>query len=120
MVLHQQGQLRAADRQIIELEPDFMGGFNTRVGYKGLDLSIIGTFQKGGILNSTLYGSGGYLNNLNTRSGNNVKIDYWTTENTDRMSSKTERSRRRQSKIWQYPGLFRCIVPEDTHHNTWL
>ena len=72
-----------ADRQIIELEPDFMGGFNTRVGYKGLDLIIIGTFQKGGILNSTIYGSGGYLNNLNTRSGNNVKIDYWLPEDTN-------------------------------------
>jgi len=71
-----------ADRQIIELEPDFMGGFNTNVSYKGLDLTIIGTFQKGGILNSTIYGSGGYLNNLNSRSGNNVKIDYWLPDDT--------------------------------------
>jgi TonB-linked SusC/RagA family outer membrane protein len=71
-----------ADRQIIDLEPDFMGGFNTSAGYKGFDLSIIGTFQKGGILISTLYGSSGYLNNLNTRGPNNVKVDYWTTDNT--------------------------------------
>jgi len=73
--------ITAADRQIIDIEPDFMGGFNTRVGYKGLDLSIIGTFQKGGILNSSIYGSASYLNNLNTRSGNNVNVDYWTTDN---------------------------------------
>jgi TonB-dependent starch-binding outer membrane protein SusC len=71
----------AADRQIIELDPDFQGGFNTRVAYKGFDLSIIGTFKKGGIINSMLYGSGGYLNMLSGRRGN-VKVDYWTTENT--------------------------------------
>jgi len=65
------------------MEPDFMGGFNTRLAYKGVDLSIIGAFKKGGILNSVLYGSGSYLNNLNTRSGNNVRIDYWTPDNTD-------------------------------------
>ncbi len=75
--------ITAADRQIIEMEPVFMGGFNTRLAYKGIDLSIIGTFKNGGILNSVLYGSGSYLNNLNTRSGNNVRIDYWTPDNTD-------------------------------------
>ena len=71
------------DKQIIDIEPNFMGGFNTRVAYKGLDLSIVGTFKNGGILNSTLYGERSYLNNLNTRSGNNVKVDYWTENNTD-------------------------------------
>jgi len=71
-----------ADRQIIEIEPDFQGGFNTRIAYKGLDLSIIGAFKKGGILNSTLYGSSGYLNLMSGRRGN-VKVDYWTPENTD-------------------------------------
>lgn len=75
--------INASDRQILDLEPDFMGGFNTRVAYKGLDLSIVGTFKSGGIVISTIYGSGGYLNNLNTRSGNNIKIDYWTEDNTD-------------------------------------
>jgi TonB-linked SusC/RagA family outer membrane protein len=74
--------INASDRQIIDLDPDFMGGFNTRVGYKGFDLSVVGTFKSGGLLNSMLYGSGGYLNNLNTRSGNNVKVDYWTEDNT--------------------------------------
>jgi len=76
-------KIDTSDRQIIDIEPNFQGGFNTRVAYKGIDLNIIGTFKSGGILNSTLYGSGGYLNNMNARSGNNVKIDYWTPENTD-------------------------------------
>jgi hypothetical protein len=74
--------INASDRQIMEIDPDFQGGFNTRVAYKGFDLSVIGSFKSGGTLISNLYGSGGYLNNLNTRSGNNVKVDYWTPENT--------------------------------------
>jgi len=76
-------KIDASDRQIIDIEPNFQGGFNTRVAYKGIDLNIIGTFKSGGILNSTLYGSGSYLNNLNARANNNVKVDYWTPENTD-------------------------------------
>ena len=45
------------DRQILDVNPDFEGGFNTRVAYKGFDLSVIGAFKSGGILISTLYGS---------------------------------------------------------------
>jgi len=73
----------AADRQIISTQPNFQGGFNTHVSYKGIDLSIVGAFRNGGIVNSTLYGSSGYLNNLNSRSGNNVKVDYWTPDHTN-------------------------------------
>jgi TonB-linked SusC/RagA family outer membrane protein len=71
-----------ADRQVINLQPKFQGGFNTRVAYKGFDLTIIGAFKNGGILNSTLYSSAGYLNMMTGRRGN-VKVDYWTPENTD-------------------------------------
>lgn len=73
----------SADRQILNIQPKFQGGFNTNVSYKGFDLAIVGAFKSGGLLNSTLYGSGGYLNTMNGRAGNNVKIDYWTPENTD-------------------------------------
>ncbi|NLU37499.1 MAG: TonB-dependent receptor [Bacteroidales bacterium] len=72
----------AADRQIIDLEPNFQGGFNTRLTYKGFELSAVGTFKNGGILNSSIYSSAGYLNMLSGRRGN-VKVDYWTPENTD-------------------------------------
>ncbi len=72
----------APDRQIMSMLPDFQGGFSTRVAYKGFELSAVGVFKRGGILNSTLYGSGGYLNLLNGRNGN-VKVDYWTPDNTD-------------------------------------
>ncbi|WP_312089179.1 SusC/RagA family TonB-linked outer membrane protein [Chryseobacterium sp.] len=75
------------DLQIIETQPDFMGGFNTRFAYKNFDLSAVGAFQKGGVLISTLYGSSGYLNRLSGR-GNNVDVDYWTPENTDALFPK--------------------------------
>ncbi len=71
-----------ADRQIFDTDPDFQGGFNTRVSYKGFDLSVVSFFKSGGLLVSTLYGSSGYLNMMSGRR-NNVKIDYWTPENTD-------------------------------------
>lgn len=69
------------DRQIMDVDPKFLGGFNTTLAYKGFDLTIVGIFQHGGILVSSLYGSGGYLDNLTTRN-NNVKVDYWTPSNT--------------------------------------
>jgi TonB-linked SusC/RagA family outer membrane protein len=71
----------AADRQVMDMDPDFQGGFNSHVAYKGFELSVVGSFQVGGTLISTLYGSGGYLNLLTGRRGN-IKVDYWTPENT--------------------------------------
>jgi len=70
-----------ADRQILDVDPDFSGGFNTRVAYKGFDLGIVGFFRKGGILFSTIHGSNGYLNLLSGRR-NNINVDYWTPNNT--------------------------------------
>ena len=70
------------DRQIMSMEPDLIGGFNTTVGYKGLDLTVIGAFQVGGKLISALHSSNGYLNLLTGRR-NNIDVDYWTEENTD-------------------------------------
>jgi TonB-linked SusC/RagA family outer membrane protein len=70
-----------ADEQVLNCDPNFQGGFNTRVAYKGFDLTVVGNFQNGGILNSTIYGSSGYLNLLSGRRGN-VNVDYWTPTNT--------------------------------------
>lgn len=69
------------DRQIIDTDPDFQGGFNTNLTYKGFDFNVVGAFKSGGVLISTLYGSAGYLNLLNGR-GSNVDVDYWTPTNT--------------------------------------
>lgn len=74
-------QIGPEDRQIISMEPNFQGGFNTRVAYKSFDLSIIGAFQSGGTLISSLHSSNGYLNMLSGRRGQ-VDVDYWTPENT--------------------------------------
>jgi TonB-linked SusC/RagA family outer membrane protein len=68
------------DRRIMSMEPDLIGGFNTTVGYKGLDLNIIGAFQIGGKLISAIHSSNGYLNMLSGRR-NNIDVDYWTEEN---------------------------------------
>ncbi len=68
------------DRRIIDLEPALIGGFNTRVAWKNIDLNVIGAFQFGGKIVSTLYSSTGYLNMLTGRRGN-VDVDYWTPEN---------------------------------------
>jgi TonB-linked SusC/RagA family outer membrane protein len=75
-------QIGTADRQIMDVDPDFQGGFNTRVAYKGFDLSVVGLYRSGGILFSTIHGSNGYLNLLSGRR-NNINVDYWTPENTD-------------------------------------
>jgi TonB-dependent starch-binding outer membrane protein SusC len=74
-------QIGANDRQIMDVDPDIQGGFNTRVAYKGFDLNIIGGFQSGGILVSTLNGGSSYLNLMTGRRGN-IKVDYWTPDNT--------------------------------------
>lgn len=70
-----------ADRQILDVDPDWQGGFNTRLSYKGFDLGIVGLYRHGGILFSTIHGSNGYLNLLSGRR-NNINVDYWTPTNT--------------------------------------
>lgn len=74
--------INASDRQIIETDPDFQGGFNTNLTYKGFDFSAVGAFKSGGVLISTLYGGNSYLNLLNGRRSN-VDVDYWTPDNRD-------------------------------------
>ena len=75
-------QINDDDMQVMDMEPDLMGGFNTTVGWKNFDLNIIGAFQVGGKLVSTIHSSNGYLNMLSGRRGQ-LNVDYWTEENTD-------------------------------------
>jgi len=74
--------INGSDRQIIDTDPDFQGGFNTNLTYKGFDFSAVGAFKSGGVLVSTLYGGSSYLNLLNGRRSN-VDVDYWTPDNRD-------------------------------------
>lgn len=68
------------DRQIMKVDPDWEGGFNTRLAYKNWDISLVGSFRHGGTLISTIYGAQGYLNMLSGRR-NNIKVNYWTEDN---------------------------------------
>lgn len=74
-------QINSNDRQIMNVDPDLQGGFDTRVAYKGFDLSVIGGFQINGMLVSTLNGPSSYLNLMTGRRGN-IKVDYYTADNT--------------------------------------
>ncbi|HEY0039467.1 MAG TPA: TonB-dependent receptor [Flavisolibacter sp.] len=71
-----------ADRQIIEVDPKWQGGFNTTLSYKGFNLNTVAFFRHGGTIFSTIHGSNGYLNLLTGRR-NNINVDYWTPTNTD-------------------------------------
>ena len=75
-------QINTDDRQIMDMEPDLVGGFNTNVYYKGFDFSLIGAFQIGGTLISALHSNIGYLNSLDGRR-RQIDVDYWTETNTD-------------------------------------
>ena len=68
------------DRQIMKVDPDWEGGFNTRVAYKNWDLSMVASFRHGGTLISAIYGAQGYLNMLTGRR-NNINVNYWTEDN---------------------------------------
>jgi TonB-dependent starch-binding outer membrane protein SusC len=70
-----------ADREVMDVDPKWQGGFNTTARYKGFDLGVVGFYRHGGILFSTIHGSNGYLNMLTGRR-NNIAVDYWTPENT--------------------------------------
>jgi TonB-dependent starch-binding outer membrane protein SusC len=74
--------INASDRQIMDVDPKFQGGFNTRLTYKGFDLGIVGLYKSGGLLVSTIHGPNGYLN-LMTGRRNNIVVDYWTPTNTN-------------------------------------
>ena len=74
-------QIGPEDREIMSMEPDLVGGFNTTVAYKGFDLTMIGAFQIGGKLISAIHSANGYLNMLSGRR-NNIDVDYWTEQNT--------------------------------------
>ena len=68
------------DRVPIVTDPVFAGGFNTTLTWRNLDLSVIGAFQAGGILLSSLHTGNSYLNMLTGRRGQ-IDVDYWTPEN---------------------------------------
>ncbi len=73
--------ISSSDLVPINAEATFQGGFNTNVTWKNLELSVIGSFQAGGILLSSLHSGNSYLNMLTGRRGQ-IDVDYWTPTNT--------------------------------------
>ena len=69
--------INSNDQVPYSAEATFMGGFNTRLAWKNLDLTIIGDFQVGGIFMSSLHT--GYDNLMSGRRGQ-IDVDYWTPE----------------------------------------
>jgi TonB-linked SusC/RagA family outer membrane protein len=69
--------INSNDQVPYSAEATFMGGFNTRLAWKNLDLTIIGDFQVGGIFMSSLHT--GYENLMSGRRGQ-IDVDYWTPE----------------------------------------
>ncbi len=74
--------ISAADRVPISTDPIFAGGMNTRLSYKNFDLNVVGSFQCGGILLSSLHMRTSFLNMLTGRRGQ-IDVDYWTPENKE-------------------------------------
>ena len=72
--------ISADDRVPMVADPLFAGGFNTNLRWRNFDFEVIGAFQAGGILLSSLHSSNSYLNMLNGRRGQ-IDVDYWTPEN---------------------------------------
>jgi TonB-linked SusC/RagA family outer membrane protein len=92
------------DRQILSsIEPDFEGGFNTRVAYKGFDLNVVGIFKSGGTLVSSIHATSSYLNLLTGRR-NNVDVNYWTESNPTN----------------DYPGVHRGAGGDNALHGSTL
>ena len=76
------GQITGDDRKILgSFEPDFAGGFSTRLYYKSFDFSIVSFFKSGGLLVSTMHMPHSYLSTNNGRR-NSIKVDYWTPEHS--------------------------------------
>jgi TonB-linked SusC/RagA family outer membrane protein len=98
------------DRVPISAEAIFQGGFNTNLSWRNWDLSIIGSFQAGGILLSSLHSGNSYLNMLTGRRGQ-IDVDYWTPTNTDarypRPGSKISNDSPKYSSVLaQYDGSY--------------
>ena len=74
------GIITADDRTIIGTDvPDYYGGFTTRFGYKGFDLSAFLYFRQG----QTVYSNFHVGNNSLFARYNNLNVNYWTPSNQD-------------------------------------
>ncbi|HMQ06028.1 MAG TPA: TonB-dependent receptor [Saprospiraceae bacterium] len=81
--LNGDGVIGPDDRTVLgQLDPRWMGGFTTRLSYKGIDMSVIGFTRQGGTLIATYYqmNPSNPINSLEGRR-NGMAVDYWTPNN---------------------------------------
>ena len=75
------GEISPLDRHVIgNFDPDFEGGFTSRMNYKNFDFTVVGFYRVGGTLASTIHQGASYTNMLQGRR-NQIKVDYWTPTN---------------------------------------
>jgi TonB-dependent starch-binding outer membrane protein SusC len=75
-------KITEVDRMVIgSQQAKWQAGLTTRLGYKGIDLTIVAFMRYGGTLLSYLHApNGAYLTTLNGQR-NNLNVEYWTPEN---------------------------------------
>jgi TonB-linked SusC/RagA family outer membrane protein len=81
--LNGDGVINSGDRTIVgNRQPKFLGGFTNRFSYRGVDLSVVGTYRVGGTQIAYWLQPGSNINALNGKM-NNLNINYWTPFNNE-------------------------------------
>lgn len=108
-----------ADRQIIKVDPDWEGGFNTCVAYKNVDLSLVASYRHGGTLISTIYVSGLPQHAVGTPQQHRRRL-------LDRgqphqcLPQAGRHREQQQPQVWQLAGLLQRLLPQGAHHHPGL
>lgn len=76
--INDDGVINADDRTILgNAAPDWIAGLTTRIGYKGIGLSVVLNTRQNNMIFSEWYEN----NNRLAGRYNNIDVDYWTPEN---------------------------------------
>lgn len=77
------GVINSNDRTIVgNRQPKFLGGFTNRFSYRGLDLTVVGTYRVGGTQIAYWLQPGSNVNAMTGKS-NNLNVNYWTPFNQE-------------------------------------
>lgn len=75
------GVINDHDRKVVgSHQANFEGGWTNTLAWKNFDFTLVMNFRQGGLLRSKLYHDG--TNTLAGGQYNNIRVDYWTPENT--------------------------------------
>ncbi len=100
------GVISPEDRKIIgNGVPDFYGGFNNKLSFKGIDLGIFFVFRQGQTIESNFNSQ----NNSLFGRYNNLDVDYWTIDNPTNANprpNENQESPRNGSTLRYFDGSF--------------